>query len=1043
MAAMAGAYGVAPAAAIPSGHTAPAGSVLKAHGSGKFLWKSVPIGGGGYVLDVYCHPKKRDLVYIRTDVGGFYRWDATGTRWIPLTDQFSSEQSNYYGGEGLALDPSDPNIVYIAAGKYTWDKPGSIFKSTDQGHTWKKLAIDVKMGGNENHRWGGQRLAISPYRSSVLLFGSRKEGLWRSADSGKSWARVSGFPGSAKDDIGISSIAFDAHQKGAVFVSSFGDAVYRSDDDGLTWRKLDGSPVEVERLASSADGSLYATHGKGVAKYSNGAWTDVTPSEAKGGFGGVSVDPKDSRDILVTAQGDKLRLFRSRDAGATWTEKKYETRSSVPWYSGQMKQIQAVAGLTFDPCVPGRIWLTDWYATYMGADVNADPVVMKNFEKGHEELVVFSLAAPPKGLPLLSGVADVDGFPHASLTEFPAHGLGDYYGGSGPAYGDTDQITWCAGSPDHLARVGVKRWDNSGGGTISSDGGKTWSAFPTWDTKIMPSRIAISANDPNNMVVLRVGDGPALYTRDGGKSWQDTSGLPGKIVGDVWYWKTPLAADGVTPGVFYVYAEGKLYKSANGGATFAAIADVPDGGQAIVQTVPGRAGEVWLALGGTGLYHSTDAGKTVSPVPGIKSALLFAPGKAAPGFAIPSLYLMGTVSSGKTGIFQSLNSGVSWIDISDQSVPVGDVPNSMAASYRDYGLVFIGTNGRGIYYGQTEGASNGSIVDLPPIDIKPYNPLLRYSGRFDISDPAGPKCSWTASAVSLKFQGTSLDVKLHESDNSDEYETIIDGKPGPVLNPKAGENTYNVVQTDIKGTHTVTLVKRTEAFFGTTQFTGFNLSPGGKLISLGTAPSHRLEVIGDSISCGYGNEAAGKDEHFSAATENGYLTYGAIAARAVNSDYVCTAWSGRLMWPNNTMGEVYDRILPMETSSHWDFKRWTPDAVVICLGTNDFAGDIPGRKEWTAGFEAFVARVRSNYPKAMIYCASSPMLWGEKDTTERSYLHDIVNDENKAGDMNVRFLDFKTQQASNGFGADWHPSVKTHEIMADALTIALRQDLHW
>ena len=77
----------------------------------------MPIGGGGYVLDVYCHPKQKDLVYIRTDVGGFYRWDAAGSRWIPLTDQFTRAQSNYYGGEGLALDPGNPNIVYIAAGK--------------------------------------------------------------------------------------------------------------------------------------------------------------------------------------------------------------------------------------------------------------------------------------------------------------------------------------------------------------------------------------------------------------------------------------------------------------------------------------------------------------------------------------------------------------------------------------------------------------------------------------------------------------------------------------------------------------------------------------------------------------------------------------------------------------------------------------------------------------------------------------------------------------------------------------------------------------
>ena len=154
----------------------------------RYVWKNVAIGGGGYVLDVYCHPKQKDLVYIRTDVGGFARWDAKDARWIPLTDGFPRSQSNFYGGEGLALDPSDPNVVYVAAGKYEWASPGTIFKSSDQGRTWKKLPLDLKMGGNEDHRWGGPRLVVSPFHPGVLLFGSRKDGLWRSADAGASWS---------------------------------------------------------------------------------------------------------------------------------------------------------------------------------------------------------------------------------------------------------------------------------------------------------------------------------------------------------------------------------------------------------------------------------------------------------------------------------------------------------------------------------------------------------------------------------------------------------------------------------------------------------------------------------------------------------------------------------------------------------------------------------------------------------------------------------------------------------------------------------------
>ena len=665
-----------------------------------YVWRSVPIGGGGYVTDVYCHPKQRDLVYIRTDVGGFYRWDAPGTRWVPLTDQFPRSQSNDYGGEALALDPSDPKIVYIAAGKYEWALPGTIFKSSDEGRTWKKLSIDLKMGGNEDHRWGGPRLVVSPFHSPVLLFGSRADGLWRSGDAGASWAKVGAFPATLKAGVGITALAFSAKSPGVVFAAAFGDGVYRSGDDGWTWTKTPGGPGDVERLASAPDGTLYATHAQGVGRYAAGQWADMTPPGVTGAFGGLSVDPQDSKDVLVAAQADHLRLFRSRDAGAAWTEQKTVTRSTVPWYSDGMKRIQYVAGLAFDPVVPGRVWLTDWYAIYRTDDINAHPAILTNDERGHEELVVFTMACPPSGPPLLSGTADVDGFVHDTLGAFPAHGLGDYYGGHGPTFGDTEGFAWCPSQPARVARAGVIPWNHTGGGALSGDGGRTWTAFPAWDSKILAARIAMAATDSDNLVVLRVGPGPARVTRDGGRSWHDVTGLPNELIHDVWNWQVPLAGDGATPGVFYVADGGTVYKSTDGGADFAAVASgLPGAGQALV-SVAGVAGDLWRVAAGSGLSHSTDGGLTFRALPNVKEAALFAVGKPTPGGSYDALYLYGTLSDGRSGIFRSLDRGASWSEIDDPHRPVGDDPNAMTASTQTFGLVFIGTNGRGIYYGE-------------------------------------------------------------------------------------------------------------------------------------------------------------------------------------------------------------------------------------------------------------------------------------------------------------------------------------------------------
>ncbi len=62
-----------------------------------YHWTNVSIGGGGYVTGIYLHPLQQDLAYIKTDIGGFYRWNSVDKRLIPLTDRFGLQESNYYG----------------------------------------------------------------------------------------------------------------------------------------------------------------------------------------------------------------------------------------------------------------------------------------------------------------------------------------------------------------------------------------------------------------------------------------------------------------------------------------------------------------------------------------------------------------------------------------------------------------------------------------------------------------------------------------------------------------------------------------------------------------------------------------------------------------------------------------------------------------------------------------------------------------------------------------------------------------------------------
>jgi len=334
-----------------------------------------------------------------------------------------------------------------------------------------------------------------------------------------------------------------------------------------------------------------------------------------------------------------------------------------------------------------------------------------------------------------------------------------------------------------------------------------------------------------------------------------------------------------------------------------------------------------------------------------------------------------------------------------------------------------------------------------PVDVAPTDANIRLVGRFDQRDAAGPRCSWSGSAILAQFEGTALNVKLKGA--SDQFQIVLDGKPTTVLALRNGQTVYPVAQGLADGKHTVELFKRTEPLVGTVQFLGFQLEKGKHLLPLPERPGRRIEVIGDSITCGYGNEAPKKEEHFSAATENNYQAYGALAARELKAEYVCVAWSGRKLWPDNTIPEIYGRALPQDAASAWDFGPWKADVVVINLGTNDFGPKNPDRKAWTEACQAFLRTIRKNYPEAHIYLAVGSMMSdgyppGRKAlSTIREYLNFVVEEATKAGDKRVHFLEFEGQKEANGIGADWHPSVKTHQIMAAKLVAAVRKDLQW
>ncbi|HSQ65580.1 MAG TPA: GDSL-type esterase/lipase family protein [Polyangiaceae bacterium] len=309
--------------------------------------------------------------------------------------------------------------------------------------------------------------------------------------------------------------------------------------------------------------------------------------------------------------------------------------------------------------------------------------------------------------------------------------------------------------------------------------------------------------------------------------------------------------------------------------------------------------------------------------------------------------------------------------------------------------------------GATPDAADGSMGSAGP----------RFIGRFD----GAGQSSWSHSAVALRFTGTDVSVTL--SGASVWYEVSLDGK---LTKFQGGSGTYSLGSGLTNGPHDVMLVRREESFFGVSKFVSFSVPPNQWLPNV--IPSRRMEIIGDSISAGFGDEGCPWDVN-----ENSDLSYGAVAARAVGADVHIVAQSGIGMVKSynstTTMPQIYGRTFGENDNTPWDFTKYSPDVVVINLGTNDAAGGVDATQYQTA-YASFLTTVRGNYPNALVYCVS------QGGYTLASEVQAVVS---AKSDPKIKYLAL----IGNNAGCNSHPDVAGQQQMASGLVAALQSDLGW
>ncbi len=339
--------------------------------------------------------------------------------------------------------------------------------------------------------------------------------------------------------------------------------------------------------------------------------------------------------------------------------------------------------------------------------------------------------------------------------------------------------------------------------------------------------------------------------------------------------------------------------------------------------------------------------------------------------------------------------------------------------------------------------NNGIFVPANNADIE-------YMGRIGHTDSTA-EIYWSGSSATVAFNGTGVSALLKDEKGHNYFNIIIDGDSIIILHPDSTKKLYPLADNLPLGKHTVQLFKRTEWTKGKTSFYGFQLSSGAELLKI---PSKKksIEFYGNSITAGYAVEDySGKDCPDSTNTNN-YNSYAAMTARHFNANYSCIARSGigiTISWFPQVMKEMYYRLNPADPNSVWDFKKFTPDIVVINLFQNDswlverpefeefkrlFGTKKPDKNYIEQEYRNFVKSLREKYPKAAIICMLGSMDITRQPSKWPQYVKEAVkplNDKN----IYTLFIPYKNTPG--------HPRVKEQKVMADSLISFINKNQLW
>ena len=324
------------------------------------------------------------------------------------------------------------------------------------------------------------------------------------------------------------------------------------------------------------------------------------------------------------------------------------------------------------------------------------------------------------------------------------------------------------------------------------------------------------------------------------------------------------------------------------------------------------------------------------------------------------------------------------------------------------------------------------------------HPYFQYIGRIDFSDIKKPRFWSPGVYIKAKFKGTYCELLVNDQElwgkNHNYLEIVIDNKPVRIQTTE--KNNHIIIAQGLSNTaHTVIICKNTESNIGYLEFIGLRCAA---LLPLPARPARKMEFIGNSITCGTGSDQSvvpcGKgvwqDQH------NAYLSYGPTVARSFNAQWQLSAVSGigllhSCCGMNIVMPPVFDKIDMRGDSLQWDFKRYQPDVLTVCLGQND---GIQDSVIFCNNYVHFIGQLRAYYPAAQIILLTSPMADEQLTAVLKNYLSAIKKEVSDKGDKKVQVYVFSKRYHS---GCDSHPDLADHQQIALELEGFIKKKMKW